>query len=144
MLVRRLGADPAARNVRGQTALHLVCSGFRYWPQWISYDEEGETIALRRGIIGLLLDRGLDARVADEDGRTALDLAELHKADGIAEFLQARLAARAEGGALEEVEVADELEDLVASRLEQDIIWQSAAEKQSKWNRGIVRRRRTI
>ncbi|KAI1852875.1 hypothetical protein JX265_012903 [Neoarthrinium moseri] len=117
MLIERLGADVTAKDDGGRTALHCACSGFRYGPFW-ELNQSDEIMALSRGIIGLLLDNGVDVFAEDKGAKTALDYALLHKDDGIAEFLKFRSDRAAYVGMWEP------LEDRIA-RLEQDVLWSS-------------------
>ncbi|KAI1200515.1 ankyrin repeat-containing domain protein [Nemania serpens] len=131
LLIRRLGADPMAQDGFGRTALHFTCCGFQYGANWVEPDEKGEIIALRRGIIGLLIDRGVDASITDRNGKTALDCARLHEGDRIGEFLQVRTARHALLDPAERMKRADDIEYMVAERLKRDIMWKPAADEPS-------------
>ncbi|RYC59229.1 hypothetical protein CHU98_g6981 [Xylaria longipes] len=124
LLIRRLGADPTAQDGHGRTALHFACCGFRYGANWVYPDEVEEIIALRRGIIGLLIDRGVDADIMDWDGKTALDCARQHEEDKISEFLEVRMANRAP---VDPGERMEHTENMIAEQLKRDTMWKPVA-----------------
>ncbi|KAH8883016.1 ankyrin, partial [Thozetella sp. PMI_491] len=99
--------DIGIKNNFGHTALHLPCSDFS--SGFAGLDEE--VSHLRRGIVGRLLDRGLDPDVKDEQGLTALDWTKQHEPNDIGMFLQARLSSGQISGYN------------VASQLERDVCW---------------------
>ncbi|KAI0552691.1 ankyrin repeat-containing domain protein [Xylaria curta] len=130
LLIRRLGADPTAQDGHGRTALHFVCCGFQYGSYWVSPDEAEEIIALRRGIIGLLIDCGVDTNITDQDGKTALDYARLHK-DNISEFLEIRTARHVPGNQTQAMPRTDGNKHMTAEQLKRDIMWKPMAQEHS-------------
>lgn len=136
MLLRRLGASARVQNSAGQTPLHLACAGGRrMWErlnyEWLGSGDSGEhASALRRALVGLLLDRGVDAGAVDKGGWSAERLAGECGEKGLGEFVRKRVAGlearRARGEDVVE-EVGCEQEEGVVRRLKEDMAWQPAS-----------------
>ncbi|KAK6829839.1 hypothetical protein PG987_010423 [Apiospora arundinis] len=132
VLIRDHHANHAATNAQGQTPLHLACSGFDYEDRWLCPGDREHIVALRRGIIGLLIDCGIDTMARDNDGRTAMEYALSHPADYLLLFLAERLSDRNHGLIGENSDdMTPDLSDYFASeqQVKHDVMWQPSAHK---------------
>lgn len=71
LLCIKAGSDVNAKNKRGKTPLHIVIKDFKYK---LSLDK-------RKQVCMMLMDYGADPTIANDDGRTVLDLIPAYLSD---------------------------------------------------------------
>lgn len=96
LLLKDFKADATAKNHKGQTALHFVCSGVISVRSDLSPVRRISDSTSKR-IVKLLLECGVDAAYVDDYGCTALDWARIRPHTRVATFLELCMKRMAEG-----------------------------------------------